>query len=143
MGFYIHDCVKMRYKVRVDYFAALTLQAEYAPSELLDPSLQVFVPFDHCKPLLDVSRRTTFAHSDDAAMATDDEDANGPAPGFLDANALPASLVASAVVLEKNTLVPATKSRAWQNGRRSRELRELLAALGPDVLGAGVVAYVP
>lgn len=145
MGFYIHDCAKMRYKVRIGAVQSLTTQAEYAPSELLDPSLGVFVPFEHCKTLLDVSRRLTFAVTDDAAMATDDEadDVNGPAPGFLHVDRLPSALVANAVVLERNTLVAATRSRAWQNARRSKELREVLAALGPDVLGAGVVAYVP
>lgn len=76
-------------------------------------------------------------------MATDEDEDEVPAPGFLDPEGLPTSLIAIAIVLERNTLVPATKSRAWQNGRRNRELRELLGALGPDVLQAGIVAYVP
>jgi arginyl-tRNA--protein-N-Asp/Glu arginylyltransferase len=48
MGYYIHDCDKMKYK------------AEYAPSELLCPTTMKFFPFTECKPMLDNSNSEPF-----------------------------------------------------------------------------------
>jgi arginyl-tRNA---protein transferase len=48
MGFYIHNCEKMKYK------------AEYQPSELLCPTSLNWVPFFTCKPLLDRFSFTPF-----------------------------------------------------------------------------------
>ena len=50
MGFYIHSCVKMRYK------------GEYAPSYLLDPEEYTWHPLEECTPLLDKYRYASFAH---------------------------------------------------------------------------------
>ncbi|XP_054707073.1 arginyl-tRNA--protein transferase 1-like [Uloborus diversus] len=44
MGFYIHSCVKMRYK------------GQYAPSFLLCPETYTFKPIENCKPKLDVAK---------------------------------------------------------------------------------------
>ncbi|XP_063243298.1 arginyl-tRNA--protein transferase 1 isoform X2 [Bacillus rossius redtenbacheri] len=44
MGFYIHSCVKMRYK------------ANYRPSFLLCPETYRWIPVERCLPLLDVSK---------------------------------------------------------------------------------------
>ncbi|ORY90158.1 arginine-tRNA-protein transferase [Leucosporidium creatinivorum] len=49
MGYYIHSCVKMRYK------------GEYQPSSLLDPATNVFYPFEHCAPLLDANSHASFS----------------------------------------------------------------------------------
>ena len=43
LGFYIHNCVKMRYKGR------------YSPSKLLCPEAYTWHPLDLCRPLLDTS----------------------------------------------------------------------------------------
>ena len=43
LGFYIHTCVKMRYKGR------------YSPSKLLCPEVYTWHPLDLCRPLLDAS----------------------------------------------------------------------------------------
>ena len=43
LGFYIHTCVKMRYKGR------------YSPSQLLCPEAYTWHALDHCRPLLDNS----------------------------------------------------------------------------------------
>lgn len=43
LGFYIHNCVKMRYKGR------------YSPSKLLCPEAYTWQPLDSCRPLLDAS----------------------------------------------------------------------------------------
>ena len=43
LGFYIHNCVKMRYKGR------------YSPSKLLCPEAYTWHPLDLCRPLLDAS----------------------------------------------------------------------------------------
>ncbi|XP_055943950.1 arginyl-tRNA--protein transferase 1-like isoform X1 [Argiope bruennichi] len=44
MGYYIHSCIKMRYK------------GQYVPSFLLCPETYIFQPIEKCKPLLDVSK---------------------------------------------------------------------------------------
>lgn len=44
MGFYIHSCHKMRYK------------ADYHPSDLLCPERLTWIPFEHVKAALNVSR---------------------------------------------------------------------------------------
>lgn len=53
-GFYIHSCVKMRYK------------GDYAPSYLLDPEEYTWHPLEECRPLLDKYRYVSFAHPDQA-----------------------------------------------------------------------------
>lgn len=49
MGFYIHSCVKMRYK------------GEYKPSELLCSKTYQWIPLDECIPLLEEFKFTPFA----------------------------------------------------------------------------------
>ncbi|CAL1270382.1 unnamed protein product [Larinioides sclopetarius] len=44
MGYYIHSCIKMRYK------------GQYVPSFLLCPETYIFQPIEKCRPLLDVSK---------------------------------------------------------------------------------------
>ncbi|KAG8190509.1 hypothetical protein JTE90_006678 [Oedothorax gibbosus] len=44
MGYYIHSCVKMRYK------------GQYVPSFLLCPETYIFQPIEKCRPTLDVSK---------------------------------------------------------------------------------------
>ncbi|XP_015924898.1 arginyl-tRNA--protein transferase 1 isoform X3 [Parasteatoda tepidariorum] len=44
MGYYIHSCIKMRYK------------GQYVPSYLLCPEAYTFHPIEKCKPLLDKSK---------------------------------------------------------------------------------------
>ncbi|GFR11103.1 arginyl-tRNA--protein transferase 1 [Trichonephila clavata] len=44
MGYYIHSCVKMRYK------------GQFVPSFLLCPETYIFKPIEKCKPLLDISK---------------------------------------------------------------------------------------
>jgi len=44
MGFYIHSCVKMRYK------------GQYHPSYLLCPETYIFQPIEKCKPKLDIAK---------------------------------------------------------------------------------------
>ncbi|KAF6023847.1 ATE1 [Bugula neritina] len=44
MGFYIHSCLKMKYK------------AKFSPSYLLCPETYLWVPIEQCLPKLDVSK---------------------------------------------------------------------------------------
>lgn len=44
MGYYVHDCQKMRYK------------GQYYPSYLLCPESYQFIPIEKCRPKLDISR---------------------------------------------------------------------------------------
>ena len=48
MGYYIHSCIKMRYK------------GEYKPSELLCPTTLQWYSLEHCMPLLNIFKFTPF-----------------------------------------------------------------------------------
>lgn len=52
MGFYIHSCVKMRYK------------ADFSPSSLACPETGEWVPVEECKRRLDKTPYTRFADAD-------------------------------------------------------------------------------
>ncbi|RXN09436.1 arginyl-tRNA-- transferase 1 isoform X1 [Labeo rohita] len=49
LGFYVHSCPKMRYKVMVD------IKGQYRPSDLLCPETYTWVPIERCIPRLDIS----------------------------------------------------------------------------------------
>ncbi|XP_022089840.1 arginyl-tRNA--protein transferase 1-like isoform X2 [Acanthaster planci] len=54
MGFYIHSCVKMRYK------------GQYHPSFLLCPEAYTWCPIEQCRPKLDVSKYSRLDETDTA-----------------------------------------------------------------------------
>ena len=57
MGYYVHECQKMRYK------------GQYYPSYLLCPESYQFIPIETCRPKLDASR---YAHLNDEASPPED-----------------------------------------------------------------------
>ena len=59
MGYYIHSCVKMRYK------------ALYSPSYLLCPEAYIWVPVEQCKRLLDKNKYSRFAGANVKKPASD------------------------------------------------------------------------
>ncbi|XP_077977426.1 arginyl-tRNA--protein transferase 1-like [Glandiceps talaboti] len=61
MGFYIHSCVKMRYK------------GNYTPSFLLCPEMYTWIPIEKCRPKLDV---TNYSKLDESGKADDTVDPN-------------------------------------------------------------------
>jgi len=64
MGYYIHNCQKMKYK------------AEYSPSYLLDPEMYEWLPFTEvCKPILDKNSHAIFSQHQDDSMAVDESGA--------------------------------------------------------------------
>ncbi len=62
MGFYIHDCPKMRYK------------GQYAGSHLLCPERYVWVPVEQCRPILDKSKYARLRTNDGDDGASTEED---------------------------------------------------------------------
>ncbi|XP_036120785.1 arginyl-tRNA--protein transferase 1 isoform X11 [Molossus molossus] len=81
MGFYIHSCPKMRYKVgrfQVQVATLLSqgsnrdlgsrdLQGHYRPSDLLCPETYVWVPIEQCLPSLENSKYCRFNQDPEAA----------------------------------------------------------------------------
>ncbi|XP_078372427.1 arginyl-tRNA--protein transferase 1-like isoform X1 [Oculina patagonica] len=62
MGFYIHSCPKMRYKVN------------YAPSYLVCPETYNWIPIEQCRPKLDLSKYSRLDNLDEeAAQGSTDE----------------------------------------------------------------------
>nr|CDS28701.2 arginyl tRNA protein transferase 1 [Hymenolepis microstoma] len=58
MGYYIHSCVKMRYK------------AAFTPSYLVCPETKTWVPVERCKRLLNVQKYTRFAEDSSTSSSS-------------------------------------------------------------------------
>ncbi|CAG8791986.1 24092_t:CDS:2, partial [Racocetra persica] len=81
MGYYIHNCQKMRYK------------GEYKPSDLLDPETYEWYPFEHCSSLLDQHKYVSFSNPASNVQSANHEtsgqcaeNSERPSPGMLDPN---------------------------------------------------------
>ena len=59
LGFYIHDCPKMKYK------------GQYSPSFLLCPETKTWLPIEKCVPILD---KTKYARLNPDLNAMDEEE---------------------------------------------------------------------
>lgn len=147
-GFYIHSCVKMKYK------------SDYQPSKLLDPETNVFYPWAHCKERLELTKHASFSKplseqpveeestgmtvddaphgvskgSDDSEDAEDEFEWPSPSPpGCLDPDKLPKELLFGTCVLEGRTLVPLLV-RAFVSGSMLLKFRVADALLPVPVL---------
>ncbi len=105
MGFYIHDCPKMRYK------------AQYVGSHLLCPERYTWVPVEHCWPTLDKSKY--------ARLSADDVD--GRDDGDDD--------MSNAMILHQHTAMPYSIYRQMRDSGRNhveddKEIREYRRLVG-------------
>ncbi|RUS16583.1 arginine-tRNA-protein transferase [Endogone sp. FLAS-F59071] len=116
MGFYIHNCQKMKYK------------GQYKPSDLLDPETYAWYPIEQCMPLLDNSKYVAFSRAitGNQKMYKNKPNANtvagnAPPPGMLDPEQVTKEM------LKESTL-------PYRNSSSVRaETREYYAALGADL----------
>ncbi|TIB99513.1 hypothetical protein E3Q16_04165 [Wallemia mellicola] len=105
MGYYIHDCVKMKYK------------ATYQPSYLLDAVTNEFYPYKESSDVLEKYRWASFAQSKSIKVTAEDnkddhgsdeeEDENLPVPspaGFLNPRDLPRSLLNNVKILDNSSM---------------------------------------
>nr|XP_047915204.1 arginyl-tRNA--protein transferase 1 isoform X3 [Anser cygnoides] len=94
MGFYIHSCPKMRYKLTFDCNVIIEMMeyqgshrrwgreyvGQYRPSDLLCPETYVWTPIEQCLPLLELSKYSRF-NQDAKAADEGSEEHWGGAPG--------------------------------------------------------------
>ncbi|KAH8922340.1 arginine-tRNA--protein transferase 1 [Atractiella rhizophila] len=152
MGYYIHNCQKMRYK------------GQYSPSELLDPDTNTFYPLSTVIPLLEQSLNASFsssprtvrlspndttqaasATSESSEVSSEDSDDEEPSlslplmPGSLLPNvesaemrALLPHVLSLEPTGEKLFLAPLEVSKVWnmEGSDEKRRLVEGVAALG-------------
>ncbi|TBU58360.1 arginine-tRNA-protein transferase [Dichomitus squalens] len=122
MGFYIHSCVKMRYK------------GEYSPTYVLDPEDYTWFPLEQFRPHLDQYHYASCAHPDRCldAPATEAYPPQEPADEVLDR-------VRVMVGFEQNTIIVGnlTESDEWNdNGGRFKEaILRTLNGLGDKLAG--------
>lgn len=74
LGFYAHECRKMRYKVRSfqrvkekknqKQFQTISIQGQFSPSFLLCPEAFSWHPIDHCFKLLSIKKYSRFSDKD-------------------------------------------------------------------------------
>ncbi|TBU33230.1 arginine-tRNA-protein transferase [Dichomitus squalens] len=122
MGFYIHSCVKMRYK------------GEYSPTYVLDPEDYTWFPLEQFRPLLDQYHYASCAHPDRCldTPATEAYPPQEPADEVLDR-------VRVMVGFEQNTIIVGnlTESDEWNDnsGRFKEAILRTLNGLGDKLAG--------
>ncbi|TIA99429.1 hypothetical protein E3P92_02406 [Wallemia ichthyophaga] len=137
MGYYIHDCVKMKYK------------ATYQPSYLLDAESNTFYPFTQAAAILDKHKNASFERgvsikvdggstpgethsvtdSDDGSYSEDDDNLPSPPPaGFLNPRALPKQLLNQIKILDNRSMRLLTYFTLPHSYRS--QVDDLVAALG-------------
>ena len=104
MGYYVHGCQKMNYK------------GNFAPSYLLSPVTNEYVPIEKCRPKLEVSKYACL--SDEAVPET-------PVESYLD----------SVPVVLRNQAMPFGLVKAITKGLEQEEekVKEYASLVGPDV----------
>ncbi|XP_065187388.1 arginyl-tRNA--protein transferase 1-like isoform X1 [Sycon ciliatum] len=110
MGFYIHNCVKMRYK------------GNYTPSYLLCPERQTWVPIEDCKPRLDVAKYSRL----DASSGTGSVDA-------ADGSADEPDLQELRVLIPDQGVLPYPLYEQIAGTKKRAEVREYHALVGDSL----------
>lgn len=129
MGYYIHDCVKMKYK------------ASYQPSYLLDAESNRFYPYQQSAATLDKHRWASFARGESIRVegagvsgendGSDDEDENLPSPppaGFLNPRTLSKRLLNEIKILDNRSMSLLTYFTLPRSYRP--QVDDIVAALG-------------
>ncbi|KXS10717.1 arginine-tRNA--protein transferase 1, partial [Gonapodya prolifera JEL478] len=143
MGFYIHSCVKMRYK------------AQYHPSDLLDPVQFRWVPFDVCGPILDSHKFASFVEIRELEQSQSLGDQppdqvdpfvpktwtdGGAALGntwTVPPDSITNQSLDELILFTQGKIIPLSRARNYSD--RREELREYLAAVGLEIGGRMVV----
>ncbi|SAM05969.1 hypothetical protein [Absidia glauca] len=144
MGFYIHSCVKMKYK------------AKYHPSELLDPETNDWYSFaDVCNPLLDQYKYAVFsdpAKSSSPITKSDSTDSSSTGTKTTPDDALPSGwmdptsirnkdLEQVLIIAGKSQVVPVTMLVKFDKSEEFRnEIKDYVASLGLDLAHQLIVA---
>lgn len=103
MGYYVHDCQKMRYK------------GQYFPSFLLCPETYDYVPIDQCRPKLDVSKYSRLCEEEEAQPHSSPD-------SYLDT-----------LVLFQNQAMPYQVLCAIHGSRSESKVKEYSSLVGPAV----------
>ncbi|KAF7301376.1 Arginyl-tRNA--protein transferase 1 [Mycena indigotica] len=127
MGYYVHSCVKMRYK------------ADYLPSYLADPDTFEWFPIDSvCIPLLEKYRYACFS---DPAKSTNED----PRQVAAEERQIPPELLSevnAVTSIEKGVVrvVPVTKHPIWEEEEDRLALTACIAGMGNE-LAKEVILY--
>lgn len=128
LGFYIHNCQKMRYK------------GEYSPSYLADPEEHTWHPLEFCTHLLDKHRYATFAHPErslkgpiEAEMAGESEE---DVEKLMDGVNSIYSIRGNSV-----SLIPVLVSKHWRIESIRRDIVDCVRALGKELAREIIFTY--
>ncbi|KAL4075960.1 arginine-tRNA-protein transferase [Scleroderma yunnanense] len=120
MGFYIHTCVKMKYK------------GDYSPSYLADPEEYTWHPLEVCTALLDKYHYATFAHPEHSLKApagSKDASPSGENVEELTEGVMAISSIQGNMV----TLVPVLTSPYWEDENAREIIISCIRALGNNL----------
>ncbi|KIJ37414.1 hypothetical protein M422DRAFT_33749 [Sphaerobolus stellatus SS14] len=114
MGFYVHNCPKMRYK------------GDYSPSYLLDPEEYTWFPFQQCTELLSKHRYACFSRPE---IFFDEN------PGPQEVEDIPPEELQEILVFEmrKMAVAPVMESTYWAKKASRELLLQAIKGLGPDI----------
>jgi len=119
MGFYIHSCVKMRYK------------GDYSPSYLADPEEFTWHPLKTCVPMLNRYRYACFVHPEHSLEGSQDP---GPEPVPLVPDALlPDIKIVDSIKNNVVSVVSVTRSKHWTQKSFREEVYSNINGLGIDL----------
>jgi len=119
-GFYIHSCVKMRYK------------GDYSPSYLVDPEEYSWHPLNSCAPLLDRYKYACFTHPEHSLVKAQDPGSDStpnlvPDEGLLDVN------IVDSVQNNAVNVVPVNRSKSWRRKSFREDVYSHINGLGVDL----------
>ncbi|KIJ57214.1 hypothetical protein M422DRAFT_238806 [Sphaerobolus stellatus SS14] len=114
MGFYVHNCPKIRYK------------GDYSPSYLLDPEEYIWFPFQQCTELLSKHRYVCFSRPE---ILFDEN------PGPQEVEDIPPEELQEVLVFEmrKMAVAPVMESTYWAKKASRELLLQAIKGLGSDI----------